>query len=156
MTTPKQQGMAAARQLLAAGGTGSLAVTDVAGGMPFVTLVNIAVDAGLQPLILTSPLAHHTKCLQANPQAALLLHAPFPADGDPLTALRVTLQGRFAPAEDGAARKAFLARHPYAELYAGFGDFGFWRMTPEHAHIIGGFGRAYGVRFADLVQASGG
>lgn len=82
-----------------------------------------------------------------------MLHAAFPADGDPQTTLRVTLSGRFAPVEGeeaAAAGRAFLACHPYAELYVGFGDFRFWRMEPTRVHIVAGFGRAYDVRFQDL------
>lgn len=154
MDSPKRQGMAAARALLAAGGTASLGVTDVEGGGPFVTLVNVAVDDTLRPIILISALAHHAKCLAANARASLLLHAPLPDDGDPLTALRVTVGGTFQPTDDAAVREAFLARHPYAELYAGFGDFRFWRMSATEAHIIAGFGRAYGVRFQDLAEAT--
>ena len=26
-------------------------------------------------------------------------------------------------------------------MYAGFGDFGFWRLEPERAHAVAGFGR---------------
>jgi heme iron utilization protein len=83
-----------------------------------------------------------------------MLHARLPEDGDPLTAFRVTLTGHFQPAERVEAESHFLARHPYAELYASFGDFGYWRMEPQHAHIIAGFGRAYSVPFTDLTQAA--
>ena len=37
--------------------------------------------------------------------------------------------------------RRYLARHPAAELYAGFGDFAFWRLEPERAHAVAGFGR---------------
>ncbi|MBL8791166.1 MAG: pyridoxamine 5'-phosphate oxidase family protein [Rhizobiales bacterium] len=156
MDSPKREGMAAAAGLLRAGGTGALAVLDSTGGGPMVTMVNTAVDAGLRPLILISALSLHTRCLSADPRASLMLHDAFPPGGDPQTALRVTLSGRFeklADADAGEAAQAFLARHPYAGLYAGFGDFAFWRMAPERAHIVAGFGRAYDVRFADLAAA---
>ncbi len=150
MESPKQEGIRSAVALIKAGGTGSLSVIDIKSGGPFVTLVNIATDQGLRPLILTSALSHHTQCLKANPRAAIMLHAPLPDDGDPLTALRVTLTGIFQPVDRMEAEAMFLGRHPYAELYAGLGDFGFWRMEPEHTHIIAGFGRAYSSPFRDL------
>ncbi len=155
MESPKRDGMAAAARLLRAGGTGALAVIEPGARSPMVTMVNTAVDAGLRPLILISSLSLHTRCLTADPRASLMLHDAFPADGDPQTALRVTLSGRFeklGEADEGAAANVFLARHPYAELYAGFGDFAFWRLAAESAHIVAGFGRAYDVRFVDLAE----
>jgi putative heme iron utilization protein len=152
MESPKQQGLKSAAALIKAGGTGSLSVIDIKSGGPFVTLVNIATDQGLRPLILTSALSHHTQCLKANPRASIMLHAPLPNDGDPLTALRVTLTGVFQPVDRTEAEATFLTRHPYAELYAGLGDFGFWRIEPEHTHIIAGFGRAYSVPFKGLAE----
>jgi putative heme iron utilization protein len=157
MDSPKQEGMKAAKRLLEAGGTGALAVLDPAGGGPMVTMVNTAVDAGLRPLILISALSLHTRCLSADPRASLMLHDAFPEGGDPQTALRVTLSGTFVKlsgAESEQAGSMFLARHPYAELYAGFGDFAFWRLLADNAHIIAGFGRAYDVRFSDLAALS--
>ncbi len=149
--TPKHDAIRAVAALLRDGGTGSLSVVDVVDGIPFVTLVNVAVDASLRPVLLVSDLSHHTKCLKANPQGSLMLHAPIACEGDPMLTLRVTLSGRFRPIEDEHARAAFLLRHPYAELYAGFGDFNFWCLDAEQAHIIAGFGRAYSVRFKDLM-----
>lgn len=154
MITPKQDGIKSAAALIKAGGAGCLSVIDFKGGGPFVTLVNVAADRGLKPLILTSALSHHTLCLKADPRAAIMLHAPLPRDGDPLTAPRVTLTGVFQPADRTEAEAMFLARHPYAGLYAGFGDFAFWRMEPVLAHIIAGFGRAYSVPFKGLAAHS--
>jgi putative heme iron utilization protein len=67
--------------------------------------------------------------------------AEIPEAGDALTGARVTVMGRFARVEDEALRRRYLARHPAAELYAGFGDFAFWRLLPERAHAVAGFGR---------------
>jgi putative heme iron utilization protein len=64
-----------------------------------------------------------------------------PASGDALTGPRVTVMGRFVPSESEQVRRRYLARHPQAALYASFGDFGFWRMEPELAHAVAGFGR---------------
>ena len=66
---------------------------------------------------------------------------------------RLTVLGSFAPvgresADDARIRRRFLARHPKSELYAGFGDFAFWRMDVVSAHLNGGFARA-----ADLTAA---
>ncbi len=147
LQTPKHDASVMARALISTGGTAALSVVDVDGGQPFVTLVNVAADHALRPLLLISDLSHHTKCLKADSRASLLLHAPF-GEGDPMLTFRVTLQGVFAQVE---LDQTFVARHPYAEMYAGFGDFHMWRMEATHAHIIAGFGRAYGVRYKDIV-----
>jgi heme iron utilization protein len=147
--TPKRDASVEAKALISLGGTVALSVLDIEEGKPFVTLVNVAVDANLRPLILISDLAHHAKCLKADPRGSLLFTG-HPPEGDPMLTFRVTLQGVFQTVDHDPA---FLTRHPYAEVYAGFGDFHMWRMEPDHAHIIAGFGRAYGVRYTDVVAA---
>lgn len=150
METPKQEAMGHVRTLLRRGGTAALSVLDVEGGGPFTTLVNVAAGVDLQPLLLISSLAHHSKCLARDSRGSLLLTDAIAVDADPMLTFRVTLLGRFMQVAAEEAEAVFLARHPYAELYAGFGDFSFWRMAADHAHIIAGFGRAYGVRFKDI------
>ena len=152
MDSPKRDAMRTARGLLQAGGTGALSVLDINGGGPFTTLVNVATEETLKPILLISGLSHHTKCLKADPRASVMLHRPIAAEGDPMLTFRVTVSGIFAPVADEGALTAFLKHHPYAELYAGLGDFGCWRMEPGEAHIIAGFGRAYGVRFKDIAE----
>jgi Putative heme iron utilization protein len=109
---------------------------------PYASLATVALDHDLAPILLLSELADHTRNLLADPRISLLLDG---TDGhpNPQTGPRVTLTGR-AERRDGDERlKArFLARHPGAALYAGFADFSIWRMAPERAHFVGGFGRA--------------
>jgi heme iron utilization protein len=150
METPKQEAIARLRALLKAGGTAALSVLDVEGGGPFTTLVNVAAAGDLSPLVLISSLSHHSRCLAVDARASLMLHDEIAADADPMLTFRVTLLGRLAPVEAALAGDIFLKRHPYAGLYAGFGDFSYWKMEVYHAHIIAGFGRAYGVRFKDI------
>ena len=152
MDTPKHQAMRKAGTLLMAGGTAALSVLDVEGGGPFTTLVNVAIDLELKPLVLISSLAHHSKCLSSDNRSSLMLHEPIATTEDPMLTFRVTVLGRFAKVEAREAQQYFLNRHPYAELYANFGDFSYWRMEADHAHIIAGFGRAYGVRFKDIAE----
>ncbi len=110
-------------------------------GRPYVSLVTLALDHDLSPILLLSRLADHTRNLLADGRAALLLDG---TDGlaNPQTGPRVTLTGVVAEDGDPRLRRRFLARHPGAALYAGFGDFAIWRMTVERAHFVGGFGRA--------------
>jgi putative heme iron utilization protein len=53
--------------------------------------------------------------------------------------------------DEARVRRRFLARHPKAELYAGFGDFAFWRMLVASAHLNGGFARAADLKAVDLL-----
>ena len=47
--------------------------------------------------------------------------------------------------------RRFLSRHPKSKLYAGFGDFSFWRLTVVSAHLNGGFARAADLKAADII-----
>ena len=60
-------------------------------------------------------------------------------------------RSRARAADDPRIRRRFLARHPKSELYAGFGDFAFWRMDVVSAHLNGGFARAADLTAAELL-----
>ena len=77
----------------------------------------------------------------ADPEAALLLDGT-DGLGNPQTGPRVTLTGIAERIAEPRLLERFLAIHPGAALYAGFADFAIWRLRPERAHFVGGFGRA--------------
>lgn len=106
-------------------------------GAPYVSLVDIATDGGGAPIILVSNLAQHTMNLRRTPAASLLIDDT----GDTLDGPRVSLLGAVRPADDPGRRARYLARHPAAQRYAGFADFGLWRFEVERAHLVAGFGR---------------
>jgi heme iron utilization protein len=142
-----------AKKLLRAIRAGALATIDRNTGHPFGSLVNVATDSDGSPLILTSQLSSHTANLEADSRASVLLATA--GRGDPLAHPRLTVLGRFAKitrdaAEEAHLRRRFLARHPKAELYAGFADFALWRMTIESAHLNAGFARAADLAAADV------
>ena len=129
-----------ARNLLRRARTGTLATLNADDGAPYASLVNLATDVRGCPLVLVSTLAWHTRNLLADPRGSVMV-AEVPGQGDALTGPRVTVMGRFSRVDAGQAARRYLARHPAAEIYAGFGDFGFWRLEPERAHAVAGFGR---------------
>lgn len=129
-----------ARNLLRRARTGTLGTLNADNGAPYASLVNLATDVRGCPLILVSTLAWHTRNLLADPRGSVMV-AELPPEGDALTGARVTVMGRFSKVEAGTAARRYLARHPAAEVYAGFGDFAFWRLEPERAHAVAGFGR---------------
>jgi heme oxygenase (biliverdin-IX-beta and delta-forming) len=130
---------AAAKKLLREGRTGALATLMQGSGDPYCSLVNVATAADGMPLILISRLAVHTRNLLADPRVSLMLDER--KEGDPLEGARVMLIGTAAPTEDEADKRRYLARHPSAEMFAGFGDFAFYRIAPKGAHLVAGFGR---------------
>jgi putative heme iron utilization protein len=134
---------------------GAIAATLATGaeGAPFASLVTPATAPDLSPLMLLSSLSEHTRHLKAEPRCALLFTGR-PEGPNPQTAPRVTLTGLAepVPAEEVPALKArWLARHPYAALYADFGDFALWRVRPGGALLVGGFARATRLRLAELL-----
>src|SRR5579871_4992972 len=133
---------------------GTLGTLDRHTGHPFASLVNVATDVDGSPLILTSRLSTHTANLEADSRASVLLAET--GKGDPLAHPRLTVLGRFAAvakesADEARVRRRFLARHPKSELYAGFGDFSFWRLDVVSAHLNGGFARAADLKASDIM-----
>ncbi len=146
--------IAVAKQLLRGTRAGALATLDRNTGHPFSSLVNVATDADGSPLILVSRLSTHTANIEVDPRASVLLAST--GKGDPLAHPRLTVLGTFAniskDAPDAArVRRRFLSRHPKSGLYAGFGDFTFWRLQVVSAHLNGGFARAADLKAADVI-----
>lgn len=111
-------------------------------GAPYVSLVTIALDHDLAPILLLSNLADHTRNLLADRRVSVLFDGT-EGHPNPQTGPRVTLTGQAFPAEGDERLKArFLLHHPGAILYASFADFSVWRIQPERVHFVGGFGRA--------------
>src|SRR5262245_65110770 len=98
-------------------------------GHPFASLVLLAVDRRGQPLVLISRLAVHTRNLEVDPRASILVSDVQPG-GDPLGSDRVTLLGRARRLDadsSEATGRLYIERHPAARAWIGFGDFAFWR-----------------------------
>ena len=141
--------LAESRRLQRSVRAGALATNDRE-GRPFASLVNVATGLDGSPILLLSRLAMHTNHLEADPHCAILLAET--GKGDPLAHPRLTIVGTAARDSDPALRERFLSRHPKSALYADFGDFSFWRVTVEWAHLNGGFGKAGQVAGADLLS----
>jgi len=146
--------IAVAKDLLRVTRAGALATIDRNTGHPFSSLVNVATDVDGSPLILVSRLSTHTANIEVDPRASVLLASS--GKGDPLAHPRLTVIGTFANiAHDGPdaarVRRRFLSRHPKSRLYAGFGDFSFWRLHVVSAHLNGGFARAADLKAADVI-----
>lgn len=146
------------RSLLRALDRASLATTlpGEPAGWPYASLVLVAVDHDLSPILLLSDMAEHTRAIKADGRVSLLFDGTGGLD-QPLTGPRATVLGRAERTMDERLKARFLARHPDAALYAGFKDFGFYRIAVERAHLVGGFGKIRWIEAAELApsQAAG-
>jgi putative heme iron utilization protein len=74
-----------------------------------------------------------------------------------LTQARVTLVGILRKVEElgsdaaASARARYLSRHPDAQAFIDFGDFALYRLEPEWAHLVAGFGRIDRLGRGDVV-----
>ena len=141
---------AEARALLRAAAVAALATAmpDDGGGWPYASLVLLATDFGGAPLLLLSDLAEHTRNIAAEPRVSLLVDATAET-GERLAGTRLTVLGRAARINDPAARRRYLSRHPDAEGYAAFPDFGLYQVAVARAHLVAGFGR---IRWLEKLQ----
>lgn len=140
-----------ARALLRAARAGTLATNG--DGQPFASLVTPATTPDGAVLLLLSGLSEHTRHLRTEPRCAVMVAGP-PTETNPQTAPRLTITGLAAPEPDPAMKARWVALHPYAAFYAGFGDFQLWRVTPKGGSYIGGFASATRLRQADLTWDS--
>lgn len=143
-----------ARTLLRTSRYGALAVLDPKSGAPLASRVAVATDHDGAPLILISGLAAHTGGLLADARCSLLLGEV--GKGDPLAHARITLACMAEKiAKDDLRHQRiewrFLSHNPKAKLYAGLGDFAFFRLEPQSASLNGGFGKAYALTREDIL-----
>ena len=132
------------RTLMAIGSGGSLATMSTeCPGFPFGSLVAYSVDDRGRPIMCLSSLAEHSRNMEADPRASLMVTAPEDGVNDRLALSRVTLVGEMKVLE-GAEREAALdlyeAGHPTA-FYARFADFSAYRLEVSAIRYVGGFGR---------------
>src|SRR5215510_13796664 len=127
----------ASKKLLREGRTAALATLMPGSGDPYCSLVNVASAADGSPLLLISRLALHTKNVLADPRCSLMIDER--KAGDPLEGARVTLAGLAVASDDANDRRRYLARQPGAEMFAGFRDFGLYRLEIDRAHLVAGF-----------------
>jgi heme iron utilization protein len=137
-----------ARRLLRAARSGCLATS--ANGQPFASLVTPACMPDGALLLLLSRLSEHTRHLMADARCSVMVSGTATSE-NPQTVPRVTVTGVAEVVDDPTLKVRYLAVHPYASLYADFGDFATWRIMPKAGLLVDGFGRAARLMAADLV-----
>lgn len=142
--------VATSRRLVREARTAALSSIARRTGHPFGSLVTVACEPDGSPILLMSTLAAHSRNLAEDPRASLLFVEG--TLGDPQQGGRVTLVGAVERIVDDAAQhRRYLTRNPDAALYAGFGDFAFFRLELDDCHLVAGFGRAMRVRREDFL-----
>jgi heme iron utilization protein len=131
------------RELLVAERQGVLATLSARrGGWPFASVAPYALTAEVEPLLLFSDLAEHTRNVRADPRASLLVQDSA-ALHDPQAGSRLTLLGRvepLSPDDLSAAQARYLERHPQSARYVTMADFRLYVLRVKEARFIGGFG----------------
>lgn len=128
-----------------------LAEAGAAQGWPYASLVLVASGLDATPLLLISRLAEHTKNIAADGRVSILFDGTEGAQSR-LAAARATVLGRAVAARDDTEALArYIARHPEAQAYAGFADFGLFEVRVERAHLVAGFGRIHWIDGKDIL-----
>ena len=122
-------------------------------GYPYGSFVTYAIYNG-NPIFLISGLAEHTKNLDNDSKASLLVAEA--GEGNPLALGRVTLIGdckRLPEDHRDNVREIFLSKNPDAKFYIDFKDFFFYMLEVSEVRYIGGFGRMSWVTDEQWFQA---
>jgi len=126
-------------------------------GSPFGSVITYGPDAAGQPCFFVSTMAEHTRNIDADPRASVLVVEDTPPGADPLASGRVTLMGEVCeitdPTERSTARDGYLAANP-AAFYVDYGDFRCLRLEMTGVRYVGGFGRMSWVDVAAYAAAS--
>ena len=153
---PGPEVIAEARALIGSADHAALATLEPLSGDPLATRVGLASFADGTPFIIASALTLHSAALKADPRSSLLIGSV--GKGDPLAQQRITLKCRAESIEVGSAiaadaRARYLEKHPRAAIYVDLPDFRFFRLAVLRARFNDGFGRAYEIDAAELVNA---
>ena len=149
---PEFNSKASAKKLLREGRSGALATLMPGSGDPYCSLVNIATAADGSPLLLISRLAVHTRNVLADHRVSLMIDER--REGDPLQGARIMLSGTATATSDPDIRRRYLDRQPESVMFAGFGDFSFYRIALKGAHLVAGFGRIVDLAPDDILTTT--
>lgn len=150
MALTKTDAVLHSRQLVREGRSAALSTAlSTHDGWPYASFVTYATDQSGCPIFLFSDLSDHARNLMTDNRASLLVERTS-GRNHPQTGPRVTLVGKIKKTKSKEHAERFFARHPRARMYAGFGDFHFYRLVIERAHYVGGFAKAVWFRGREL------
>ncbi len=152
---PRPSAAEEARTILAGTTVGTLASL-TGQGDPWASVVTYGLLDDGAPVLCVSRLALHGRNLAADQRASLAVSAPVPDGYDPSDTGRVTLAGAVEEPQGeelDAARAAYEAAVPSAEVFTEFGDFTFWVLRVQQVRWVGGFGRMAGADLESFAAA---
>ena len=129
-------------------------------GAPHVSMAVYAVAPDFSAFwVHLSRLAFHTQNILQDPRVGLMISEPDTRSSDPQTLARVSIQGEARPAirdtqESIDARSLYLNRFPEAIGNFELGDFDLYRIEPQSARFVAGFGRIFNLGPAQFREAS--
>lgn len=134
------------RRMIFSARSGSLATTHRGRfGGPYVSLNACVADHDGGIIFLLSDLSDHTQNLYSDPRAAFLIEEGSGLQ-NPQRGPRVSLMGKVEKTDHARHRARYLARHPEARMYEGFGDFAYFKLSVERIHYVGGFAKAQWIK----------
>lgn len=142
-------------------GQRTAALGTVRDGAPLVSMVLYAPETDFSACYMhVSRLAQHTAGLLQNEQVSLMISQPDTGAQDPQTLARISVQGRVTALAQGSpdwerARALYLNTHPTAAMNFQLGDFILFRMEPQAARYVAGFGRIFNLSPERLREISG-
>jgi putative heme iron utilization protein len=129
-------------------------------GAPHVSMVVCAVAADFSAFwVHLSRLAFHTQNILQDTRVGLMIAEPDDGSRDPQTLARISIQCEARPLakesqEFGEARSLYLARFPEAIGNFELGDFDLFRIEPQSARFVAGFGRIFNLGPANFRAAA--
>jgi len=119
-------------------------------GFPFGSVVPFCLDRNHLPIIKISNIAQHTKNIKSN-NAACLTVLENSASGDVQASGRISFLATVIMDEDVEDHQVYYRYFPEAKEYNKTHGFDFYKLEPERARYIGGFGDINWVEKGSLV-----
>lgn len=124
-------------------------------GAPFVSLLTFVPAPDFSAFYIhISRLAFHTQDILRDPRVSLMLAEPDLGADDPLQLPRLSIIGRAHAVEKNSAEYEnattwYLARFPNAQVNFQLGDFALFRIEPQRARFVAGFGKIFNLDRSD-------
>lgn len=139
-----------ARQLLKSKNFGILSTMSLElEGYPFGSLTPYCLSDNLEPLLLISKIAQHTKNINANPKVCLTVFSD--ENPDIQNNSRLTYIGDAYPSDLKEDKDRYSTYFPASKSYFDFHDFGIYKINFKRARYIGGFGKIHWVESEQLI-----
>lgn len=118
-------------------------------GYPFGSTVPYCLSEKLEPLLLISNIAMHTKNIQADSRVSLTVFEP--NTGDVQANGRVTYIGDAVKVDDELLNETYQLYFPASKEYFKFHDFSLYKIVLKKLRFIGGFAKIFWVEKEEFI-----